>query len=248
VKIDISEFVKHERGRDIFEEVLEEARRNRSFPEFVMSNAFVQVCDEPRADEIRSDFFLLLFAEALISAICKAALHGNISLARALFLRVISPGLRFYKNAFGQPFDLSASAVRHRLTDREKSILPLLERGIPMKGIAGQLDISINTVKASVQRLIRKTKSHSAIEAIYKLRTEPDPSALFAVGQEELERLLAELKKTRASNKRCAGKLVTRSTRSGLYPPKSVRGNNRRSEKAETAVRRTRGRGQAKAA
>ena len=48
-----------------------------------------------------------------------------------------------------------------RLTSREIEVLQLLEEGLVNKEIAGQLGISINTIRAHVRTLMVKTGRHT---------------------------------------------------------------------------------------
>jgi DNA-binding NarL/FixJ family response regulator len=52
------------------------------------------------------------------------------------------------------------------LTDREIEILTLLAAGTPNKTIAGQLHLSLNTVRNYIQSILTKLNAHSKLEAV----------------------------------------------------------------------------------
>ncbi len=56
------------------------------------------------------------------------------------------------------------------LTPREKQILDLLARGLSYKLVAGEADISIETVRTHIKRIYEKLQVHSATEALAQYR------------------------------------------------------------------------------
>jgi len=52
------------------------------------------------------------------------------------------------------------------LTPREREVLSLLDRGEPTREMAGELGISITTVRNHVQGILRKLGAHSRLEAV----------------------------------------------------------------------------------
>lgn len=59
-----------------------------------------------------------------------------------------------------------------KLTNREKDILDLLEKGYLYKEIAGQLGISVGTVKQNIHRIYQKLHVNNRTEAIRKINGE----------------------------------------------------------------------------
>lgn len=57
-------------------------------------------------------------------------------------------------------------ALGSDLTDREREILVLLAKGLANSVIAGQLHLSINTVRNYVQAILTKLGAHSKLEAV----------------------------------------------------------------------------------
>lgn len=57
---------------------------------------------------------------------------------------------------------------RADLTGRELEVLKLLADGIPVKQIARQLDISVNTCRGYVRGVLEKLTAHSQLEAVVK--------------------------------------------------------------------------------
>jgi DNA-binding NarL/FixJ family response regulator len=53
-----------------------------------------------------------------------------------------------------------------RLTDREREVLRALVRGLAYKQVAGELDISIDTVRTHIRGVYRKLQVHSVAEAV----------------------------------------------------------------------------------
>jgi DNA-binding NarL/FixJ family response regulator len=56
------------------------------------------------------------------------------------------------------------------LTDREMSVLRLLDQGLSSAAIATELTISLNTVRNHVQNILNKLGAHSKLEAVAKAR------------------------------------------------------------------------------
>jgi DNA-binding NarL/FixJ family response regulator len=52
------------------------------------------------------------------------------------------------------------------LTDREKSVLDLLAKGMMNKEVAGELDISPATVRTHIQRIYEKLQVNTRVEAV----------------------------------------------------------------------------------
>ena len=55
-----------------------------------------------------------------------------------------------------------------RLTRRQEEILSLLVQGLTSRQIAEQLDISLDTARVHVQRLLWKLDAHTRAEAVFK--------------------------------------------------------------------------------
>ena len=64
----------------------------------------------------------------------------------------------------------SAGEVRPRLSPRERQVLGALSSGLSYKQVAGELKISIDTVRTYVRSLYRKLGAHSVTEAIARAR------------------------------------------------------------------------------
>jgi len=60
----------------------------------------------------------------------------------------------------------------YQLTSREKEILTALSKGNSYKLIAGQFEISIDTVRTHIKRIYEKLHVHSQTEAVSKALTE----------------------------------------------------------------------------
>lgn len=65
--------------------------------------------------------------------------------------------------------DFDAAAQKFQLTKREREILATLARGEPWKGIASQLEISIETVRFHVSNIHRKTGAGNSFCAFCKI-------------------------------------------------------------------------------
>lgn len=61
--------------------------------------------------------------------------------------------------------DDGADLLARQLTDREREVLALLAEGCASEDIAGQLNISRNTVRTHVQSILAKLGVHSRLEA-----------------------------------------------------------------------------------
>jgi two-component system response regulator DevR len=88
----------------------------------------------------------------VVSAIRSAA-NGDSTLSSAMLARLIPELSR-------------GRAVGTDLTVRELAILKLLARGSTNRAIAGDLHLSINTVRNYVQSILRKLGTHSKLEAV----------------------------------------------------------------------------------
>jgi len=58
-----------------------------------------------------------------------------------------------------------------RLTPREEGVLELLAQGLPSKQIAGQLNISLETVNSHLKHIYEKLHVRSRMEAVIKYRS-----------------------------------------------------------------------------
>lgn len=59
--------------------------------------------------------------------------------------------------------------AKHGLTRREQQLVPLIARGLTNKEIAAQLNLSEQTVKNHVHRILQKVGSEDRLEAVQKL-------------------------------------------------------------------------------
>lgn len=138
------------------------------------------VCTQSR----RKDLPLALFADTtdlplVENAIREFALSGYIPTSTGLELagaaiRLILAGERYFPELRHQGHDAkqpgappmqSASAQINSLTPRERTVLALLERGVPNKIIARRLEMSPSTVKAHVHNIIVKLGVRNRTEA-----------------------------------------------------------------------------------
>lgn len=55
------------------------------------------------------------------------------------------------------------------LTEREKEVIELLDKGYPYKGIADRLDLKIETVRSYIRSIYEKLHVHSRTEALNKV-------------------------------------------------------------------------------
>ena len=60
------------------------------------------------------------------------------------------------------------SPINSGLTDREKEVLDLLAQGYLYKEIAGQLEISVDTVSNHIRKIYEKLQVHNRTEAVVK--------------------------------------------------------------------------------
>jgi signal transduction histidine kinase/DNA-binding NarL/FixJ family response regulator len=67
------------------------------------------------------------------------------------------------------------SATTEKLTDRERQVLRLLERGLPDREIARILGISSKTVEKHVSAILRKTGAHNRTHAVALTRDRSSP-------------------------------------------------------------------------
>jgi two-component system nitrate/nitrite response regulator NarL len=63
------------------------------------------------------------------------------------------------------PEDGDAMLLASQLTEREREVLSLLANGVPGRGIAQALGVSVNTVRSHVQTILTKLQVHSRLEA-----------------------------------------------------------------------------------
>lgn len=56
------------------------------------------------------------------------------------------------------------------LTERERDVLQLLSTGLTYEKIAGQLEVSHETVKMHLKNIYRKLKVQNKIEALHKVK------------------------------------------------------------------------------
>lgn len=56
------------------------------------------------------------------------------------------------------------------LTEREREVLQLLSTGLTYEKIAGQLEVSHETVKMHLKNIYRKLKVQNKIEALQKVK------------------------------------------------------------------------------
>ena len=64
---------------------------------------------------------------------------------------------------------VDATALRYSLSEREKEVLVLVNKGMGNKQIAAELSISENTVKRHMSSIFKKTDTQSRHELIYKI-------------------------------------------------------------------------------
>lgn len=93
-------------------------------------------------------------AAAEVAEAVRAAAAGEALISPALLARLL-PKLNRTQRAIGAD-----------LTDRELEILSLLARGWNNKLIAGELYLSVNTVRNYVQSVLTKLGAHSKLEAV----------------------------------------------------------------------------------
>lgn len=66
--------------------------------------------------------------------------------------------------------DAQYSGVAPRLTDREEAVLRLLQGSLPLRDVAAQLFVTVNTVKSHTRLIYRKLGVSSRNEAIRRAR------------------------------------------------------------------------------
>jgi DNA-binding NarL/FixJ family response regulator len=69
------------------------------------------------------------------------------------------------------------------LTLRERQVLALLVEGFSTAEVAGELDVSVETVRSHVKNLLSKLGVHSRIEAVALARQDTRPLRLVGVAQ-----------------------------------------------------------------
>ena len=84
----------------------------------------------------------------------RAAAVGEALISPALLARLL-PKLNRTQRSLGED-----------LSDREREILGLLSRGMTNKVIAGELFLSVNTIRNHVQSVLAKLGAHSKLEAV----------------------------------------------------------------------------------
>lgn len=72
---------------------------------------------------------------------------------------------RMVHSITGEMLELGGKEDAQILSDREKQILRLVDKGLMSKDIAGRLSISVNTVSRHRQEILRKLQVKSSIEA-----------------------------------------------------------------------------------
>ena len=80
------------------------------------------------------------------------------------------------QNGPGPPIEHETSTFR-RLTPRESEVLARLRQGKPNKIIAHELQITENTVKVFVRRILMKLDASNRTEVACQRRAEPDPTS-----------------------------------------------------------------------
>ena len=78
--------------------------------------------------------------------------------------------IRLNPEANGNSKDVFEKNIAN-FTPREHHVLAELERGLPNKLIAFKLNLSENTVKMHIQRIMRKLSAHNRTEAVLRWRT-----------------------------------------------------------------------------
>lgn len=83
--------------------------------------------------------------------------NGGSPMSSTIARKVMSS---FSENKIKQPVD--------DLSEREKEILSLLARGLQYKGIAGELSLSVETIRTHIRNIYEKLQVHNKAEAIRK--------------------------------------------------------------------------------
>jgi DNA-binding NarL/FixJ family response regulator len=89
---------------------------------------------------------------------------GGAPMSRQIARRVV----QFFQKVNTLPTDIQKPAVVVDLTDREKEVLEALAKGYAYKEIAGQLNISFETVRTHLRTIYEKLHVHSRTEAVLK--------------------------------------------------------------------------------
>ena len=89
---------------------------------------------------------------------------GGAPMSRQIARRVV----QFFQKVNQLPTDVQKPAVVVDLTDREKEVLDALAKGYAYKEIAGQLNISFETVRTHLRTIYEKLHVHSRTEAVLK--------------------------------------------------------------------------------
>jgi DNA-binding NarL/FixJ family response regulator len=89
---------------------------------------------------------------------------GGAPMSRQIARRVVE----FFQKVNELPIDAQKPAVIVSLTDREKEVLAALAKGYAYKEIAGQLNISFETVRTHLRTIYEKLHVHSRTEAVLK--------------------------------------------------------------------------------
>lgn len=85
----------------------------------------------------------------------RAAYHGDTSISQAELQQVVTKVRATWKP--GRAEDLTA---------REREVLRCLTQGLSNQGVADRLDVTVNTVRNHVQRILYKLDAHSKLEAV----------------------------------------------------------------------------------
>jgi DNA-binding NarL/FixJ family response regulator len=89
---------------------------------------------------------------------------GGAPMSRQIARRVVE----FFQKVNELPGDAQKPAVVVSLTDREREVLAALAKGYAYKEIAGQLNISFETVRTHLRTIYEKLHVHSRTEAVLK--------------------------------------------------------------------------------
>lgn len=89
---------------------------------------------------------------------------GGAPMSRQIARRVV----QFFQKVTELPTDMQKPNVVVSLTDREKEVLAALAKGYAYKEIAGQLNISFETVRTHLRTIYEKLHVHSRTEAVLK--------------------------------------------------------------------------------
>jgi len=166
--------------RVTFDVVLIDAERARGFlaarPTHPSGQRFPRVivladdADAPHAAElVRMGAVGLVYRNESITALVEtihAVLRGEARLPQPLLDELLDRNDRATGPAVSEP------PVEALLTRREMEILRLLEQGISRAEIAGYLNLSPNTVRSHVQRILNRLGVHSTLAAVARVRSE----------------------------------------------------------------------------